>query len=379
MTALTAPWTLFERLTSAEGLTDPYPLYAALREHGPLVRLDPTSFIAASYSAVDAALRDPALGVSADGAFGDRSLLNSNPPDHTRMRRLMSGVFSPRRIGDLEDAIRRLSQDLIGGMRGRGDGADLMADFAYRLPVNVICELLGVPVKDREWFRPVAGDLTVLLDGVGTEDEMTMAIDAVTMIRKYFAAQVRERADDPRDDLVSLLSHDGSLSEDEVLANLTLLLVAGFETTTNLIGNGMRILFDHPQWMEGMAQRPGDYVEEFLRYDSPVQVTSRTALRDTTLLGTPVPQGSYVMILIGSANRDPQRFADPDTFNPLRPNNVPISFGAGAHFCLGAALARLEARIAFPLLRGLRPAGEPVRRPRLVLRGYESMPVSFAA
>jgi len=374
---------LFQALISPEGREDPYRLYAALREQGPLVTVGEGYLIATTYDTVDAVLRSPAFGVEEGGMFVEgTSLLRSNPPDHSRMRRLMSGVFTARRVAGLREAIVANSNQLIDAMRGGGDTADFMADFAYRLPVNIICELLGVPEKDREWLRPVASDFTAVIEAALTPEDSASAATAGLLIRRYFTAMVEQRRAQLEDDLVSALaSEQESLTDGELLSNLGLLLVAGFETTTNLFGNGLRILFDHPSRAAELALHPNDFVEEFLRLDSPVQLTTRVALQDTTLSGQKLRQESIVLALIGSANRDPRRFADPDTFDPSRPNNTPISFGAGAHFCLGAALARLEAQVAFPILLqrlpGLRPAGEPSRRPRLVLRGYESMPVSW--
>ena len=379
---MTSPLELFTALVSPEGREDPYPLYAGLREHGPLLPLADDYLIATGYDTVDAVLRDPAFGVEEGGLFEGSSLLASNPPDHTRMRRLMSGVFTARRVAGVRDAVVATANGLIDAMRAQGDSADIMADFAYRLPVTIVCEILGVPEQDREWFRPVARDFTAVLEGNLTPEEMSYASSAGLLIRRYFTTLVEERRAEPREDLVSALAAEREeLSHPELLSNLALLLVAGFETTTNLIGNGLRVLFDNPPLAAELPLRPNEFVEEFLRFDAPVQLTSRKALQDTTVCGHPVPRGMYVMVAIGSANRDPKRFPDPDSFDPARPNNVPISFGAGAHFCLGAALARLETQVAFPLLLqrlpGLRPAGEPVRRPRLVLRGYESMPVCW--
>jgi len=377
------PLELFQALISLEGRADPYPLYAALREHGPLVNLGDGYLIATGYDMVDGVLRDPAFGVEEGAIFEGSSLLRSNPPDHTRMRRLMSGVFTARRVSGLRDAVVATTNKLIDAMRAKGNTADIMADFAYRLPVNIICELLGVPEKDREWFRPVARDFTVILEATISPEDSEFAADAGLLIRRYFTALVEQRRAHPKDDLVSALASEDALTDGELLSNLALLLVAGFETTTNLIGNGLRIMFDYPTQTAELSLRPNDFVEEFLRFDSPVQLTSRVALQDTILFESRIPAGSYILTLIGSANRDPRRFTNPDVFDTSRPNNTPISFGAGAHFCLGAALARLEAQVAFPLLLqrlpGLRPAGDPVRRPRLVLRGYESMPVEWDA
>jgi cytochrome P450 len=196
---------------------------------------------------------------------------------------------------------------------------------------------------------------------------------------------VRLRRGTPQNDLISDIAQNDALAEGELLSNLALLLIAGFETTTNLIGNGVMALLRHPEQLQRLKKEPelaAPFVEEFLRYDSPVQVTSRVAHQPTVLDGQPVEAGTYVIALIGSANRDETRFANASEFDPARPNNVPISFGAGAHFCLGAALARLEGQVAFPLLLhrldGLELAGEPLRRNRLVLRGYQTLPVSWA-
>jgi cytochrome P450 len=332
--------------------------------------------IATSYAAVDEVLRDGNFGVERVPLIADQpSLLTMNPPDHTRVRRLMAGAFTARRVHGLREAVERQAVALIEAMRAKGNQADLMADFAYRLPVNVICELLGIPEKDRTWFRSVAADGTVTLEGSATPEELESARSAGALLREYFKHLVKQH----RPGLISELA-GGDLAEGELLGNLSLLLIAGFETTTNLIGNGIMTLLEHPHHPVSMDD-PVPFVEEFLRYDSPVQLTSRIAVAPTVLNGQPIAAGTAVLVLIGSANRDEARFADADRFDPARPDNVPISFGAGAHFCLGAALARLEGQIAFPLLLrhlpGLRLDGTPVRRSRLVLRGYESLPIAW--
>ncbi len=363
---------LYDALNSAEGRRDPYPVYAALRQLGPVVEIVDGLLIATSYAAVDEALRDNNLGVQPNP--GEISLLGMNPPDHTRVRRLMTGAFTARRVQGLRDTIERLANALIDAMRAKSNSADLMADFAYRLPVGVICELLGVPEKDQNWFRSVAADGTVVLEGTATPEQLEAAQSAHELLHAYFKHLVTQG----RPGLVTDLA--GALPERELLGNLALLLIAGFETTTNLIGNGIMTLLEHPEHMGAMGD-PVPYVEEFLRYDAPVQATSRVALAPTVLCGRPVAAGTFVLILIGSANRDEARFAGADRFDPARPNNTPISFGAGAHFCLGAALARLEGQVAFPLLLqrlpGLRGDGTPTRRDRLVLRGYDSLPIAW--
>lgn len=374
---------LFGALTTPEGFADPYPIYRELHRVGPVIPVGDNLLLAVSYSAVDQLLRDNSLGVEPRHLLsGQASILGSNPPDHTRMRRRMSGAFTARRVQGLRAAIELQAAELINTMRDKGNQADIMADFAYRLPVNVICELLGVPVKDRTWFRTVASDYTVVTEGdFASASELAVAADAGELLRAYFSHLVSQRRAAPADDLISALAGADDLTEAELLGNLALLLIAGFETTTNLIGNGVMALFQHPGQAPVLASAPAAFVEEFLRYDSPVQLTSRVSLTSTVLAGRSVPPGTYINVLIGAANRDPARFADPDSFRPDRPDNTPISFGAGAHFCLGAALARLEAQIAFPLLLRHLPAlrldGTPLRRNRLVLRGYDSLPVAW--
>ncbi|HWD82808.1 MAG TPA: cytochrome P450, partial [Kribbella sp.] len=235
----------------------------------------------------------------------------------------------------------------------------------------VICELLGVPASDRHRFRPLASDLTAALE---LTDESDASADAAAReLGAYFAHLI---ADPPPGGLIAaLVAARERLSDEELLANLILLLVAGFETTTDLLGNGLAILLQQPELPTDAA-----FVEEVLRYDSPVQVTTRVARDGSTIAGTPIPAGSNLVLLLGAANRDPARFPDPDRFDPQRPGNKPLSFGAGAHICLGNSLARLEATIAFDRLRRftIEPNGEPARRDRLVLRGYQTLPVKLS-
>jgi cytochrome P450 len=373
-------------LLSDEGREDPYPLYAELREHGPVVTIQPGYQVAVSFDAVNSLLRHPKIAVSEEVSLEllSASILNTNPPDHTRIRKLMSGAFTARRVAELTSAIQAQANALVDEIVQKGAPADLMADFAYRLPVGVICELLGVPEKDRSWFRPVAADFAVALEGTITLAEAAAAQSAAELFEAYFSDLVRSRRSTRKRDLVSELASVDGLTELELLGNLALLLLAGFETTTNLIGNGVMALLQRPEQLARLAATPelvGVFVEEFLRFDPPVQLTSRVAQETIVLDGQTIAAGTYLMLLIGSANRDPARFVHADHFHPQRPGNASISFGSGAHFCLGAALARLEARIAFPLLLRRLPelalAGEPLRRNRLVLRGYESLPISW--
>jgi cytochrome P450 len=392
------------RLLEPGGSADPYPIYAALRKHGPVARLDDRLFVASGYSVITELLRDPRMRVQ-DEDYVRRvvpgwepgeaeralmaSLLQVNPPDHTRLRRVVSGAFTPRRVAQMRDAVQTQAQKhtaYLGHLLGSGEPVDFMADFAFPLPVRVICALLGVPVTEQAWFREQATALTAILEYRFSESELDSANRAAIDLTAYFRELVERRRAEPTDDLTSaLVAADEEYSETEVLATLTLLLVAGFETTTNLLGNGLVVLLDHPEAAaalrgdESLAER---YVEELLRFDAPVQLTPRWCQEAVTVAGTPIPAYAEIMLLLGAGNRDPERFQDPDAFNPLRDAIQPLSFGAGAHYCLGAALARMEAQIAFPLLLNrfptLRLADGAQRRDRLTLRGYASLPVTLA-
>jgi cytochrome P450 len=252
--------------------------------------------------------------------------------------------------------------------------------LAYPLPVGVICALLGVPASDRALFRRLADALTAMLEVRFTEAQAVAAHAAAQELEDYFEAMIALRRQEPRDDLVTALAaaHDAdgsTLTADELLGNLALLLVAGFETTTNLLTNGV-----HELATGRVMKNPDKFVEESLRYDSPVQLTERFSSRPATVAGVDIPAGSEIVLFLGAANRDPARFTDPDKFDEERPGNAPLSFGAGAHYCLGAPLARLEAQVALPALvrrfPKLAAAGEPRSRERLTLRGWAALPVS---
>jgi cytochrome P450 len=297
------------------------------------------------------------------------------------------------------DRGRLIAETTVADLLAEGaDGrpADFMDRFAFPLPITVICELVGVPVADRDRFRPLAADLTQPLE-LSALTSPPAALDpnspigaAARELAEYFTQLIGERRTSPRGDLLSALvaardTGDGRLSDQELLANLILLLVAGFETTANLLGNGLAALLDHPDVMAGL--RTGQiaisgFIEEVLRHDAPVQVTTRTARTDgLTIDGMPIPPGGNVVLLIGAANRDPARYHDPDRFDPARPDIKPLSFGAGPHICLGNSLARLEAAIALPRLLTRFPTISSVpetprtRRDRLVLRGLQALPI----
>ncbi|SDT20777.1 cytochrome P450 [Actinoplanes derwentensis] len=390
--------TALTSLFSAEGRRDPYPAYDVLRSTAPAFPALDGRWFVTTHALTSRLLRDPGLRVS-DAADYDtfwpdwrdnrgvasivESMLMTNPPDHTRIRRAAAATFTARRVAGLRDVITEQATELIEQMPER---ADFVTTFAYPLPIAVICALLGVPDADRTWFRRHAADLTVVLEPISTEEEMERADLAGRELEDYFTGLIAERQKSPREDLTSdLASADSGLTGAELLANLVLLLVAGFETTTNLLGTGTKLLLDHPAHADRLRADPEQavaFVEETLRYDSPVQMATRTTGQVLDLGdGLELPTGTDLMLLLGSANRDPDRYPDPHRFDPDRPNIQPVSFGGGAHYCLGAPLARLEAQVAFPLLLTmlphLAPAGEPVLRDRLVLRGYAELPVTW--
>lgn len=401
---------LLAGLMTPEGRANPYPYYAAVHEIGPVSLPAEGYVLVAGYDAVNDVLRSPGFGLAvpnepAPGA-GDpgtadalrsmaKSILRADPPGHSRMRSLVSQVFTPRRVDTLRPAIEAAVDHLLDRL-ATGAGADVAVDFmdsfAFQLPVTVICELLGVPGTDRERFRPLAADLTEALE-LATDlstDLSTAADTAARELARYFTDLIAERRARPTDDLIGALvaardADDERLSEEELLANLILLLVAGFETTTGLLGNGLAILLEDP----GLADRlrsgqipVAAFVEEVLRFDPPVQLTTRIARADNvTIAGQVVPRGTQAILLIGAANRDPRHYPDPDRFDATRRDTKPLSFGAGPHICLGNSLARLEATIAFPRVLArftsitFDPDHQPTRRNRLVLRGYETVPV----
>jgi len=397
---------IFTALGTPAGRANPYPHYAALHELGDVLSLAPGAVVVVGYDAINSVLRDASFRVSDDATFdrdfpgwrdnpvfvqGTDWILNLNAPRHSRIRSLIARAFTARRVAGLEPAIARMADDLLDAMAERGaDGApvEFMHDFAYLLPVTVICELIGIPEADRESFRPVARDLAGVFEL--TDPATLPAINAAAVeLLAYFTGLAAERRANPRDDLITDLlaisdADDGRLTDAELLHNLTLLLVAGFETTTNLLGNGLQIVLQEPPAgaavIDGSVSA-GEFVAEALRYDSPVQLTSRVGY-PTELGGTKVGDGDSVMTLIGAGNRDPRKFTDPDRFLPLRGDGAPLSFGGGAHFCIGAALARLEGTVAFPRLLSRFPkiaaAGQPVRRETFLLRGFDALPVTIA-
>jgi cytochrome P450 len=392
-------------LNTPEGQADPYPAYTGLRENGAVVRLNTRVHVAVGYDAVSQMLRDPRLLL--DGTVSlDRyvrgwrdhpsmvmmasSLHSVNPPDHTRVRALFKSAFTTRRVSRLEGAVTDLATALVDDLERAGAGGavvDFMEAFAIPLPLGVFCTLIGVPVTDGDWLRPRWEQL-VAVQQMKFGESLDGADKATTELRDYLSNLVAERRAEPRDDLLTALVQehaggDSDVSDEELIANLVLLLMAGWETVTNMLGNGLNIMLGHPEQAERLR---GDdalgaaFVEEALRYESPLQWTLRWVKEDTSVAGAEIPAKTHVQCILGAANRDPERFEHADRFDPDRPFKQPLTFGAGPHQCLGAALAGIEGRVVFPMLAQRLPwlaaAGEPTPLGRPAQRGFTHLPVT---
>ncbi|GJF16765.1 putative cytochrome P450 123 [Mycolicibacterium cyprinidarum] len=380
-------------------LNDPYPTYRSLRDSAPVYRAQEShTWVLSRHADVQAAALDHGTYSSVDGIFPTPPgsdfigsflpmMIVMDPPRHDQLRALVSRAFTPRRVAGLHDAIQLLAAELFERLDQGAGAADFVTDFAAVLPAAVIADLLGVPAEDRDQFRLWSGQL-VQVDV--THGQTTDAMAAAASIYAYFTDFLADRRQSPREDLMSALVNakvDGvGLTDEEVLGFCALLLVAGYETTTNLLGNSAVVLAQHPHTRRRLvADRTllGPAVEELLRYDSPAQGLSRTLTRDVTLHDTTMRKGEKALLLFGSANRDERAFPDPDVFDIDRTCEHQVAFGRGIHFCLGAALARMEARIALDALLDTVPDWEvdltSARRLRSgPIRGYTSLPISWA-
>jgi cytochrome P450 len=386
-----------------EFLANPYPTYRRLRTEDPVHHSPLDFWVLTRYEDVVAVLRDPRFikeplaalvaarfGVAVPPGVGV-SMLDRDPPDHTRLRSLVSKAFTPRVVEGLRPRIQEIVDSLITRAEAAGS-MDLIDEFAYPLPVNVICEMLGVPVEDHERFKGWSLDIARGLDSIllPPESEVPRRSGAARhAMGDYFRGLVAEHRASPRGDLLSALiaaeEAGDKLSEDELLATCILLLIAGHETTVNLIGNGTLALLRHPGELRRLRETPGliaSAVEELLRYDGPVQRTARIPSTDVTIGGRTIGKGEMVMPFIGAADRDPAQFTDPDRLDLARTDNRHIAFGWGMHFCLGAPLARVEGQIAIDALVRRLPklelvTDEPEYRQSLTLRGLKTLPVRF--
>jgi cytochrome P450 len=318
----------------------------------------------------------------------DSSMLFLNPPDHTRLRGLVSKAFTPRTVERMRPHIGQITDDLLDTWDGE---LDVISSLAFPLPVTVIGEMLGVPASDRRDFQPIVQAAVKGLEFSMTDEEFDAAMAALDRLNEYFAGLVAERRKSPQDDLLSSLiaarDEGDRLTEDEIVSTSILLFAAGFETTTNLIGNGLYALLSHPGELRRLRDDPGlmkPAVEEILRWDSPVQIDGRTAFEDVVVAGHEVPEGSTVVTLLGAANHDPTHYTEPGRFDVGRDEGPPMSFASGIHYCLGAALARLEGQVVFgrvlerfPTLELLDDA--PHYKDNFVLRGLSELRVEARA
>jgi cytochrome P450 len=394
------------KLFGPKMLADPYRYYARLRSWDPVHWVDQVGgWVVTRYADIVKVLRSPQasserttagaqmVGPQFKGLFEVRSqsMLNSDPPRHTRLRLLVNKAFTPKTVEQLAPFIHSFVDKVLTGALARGR-MDLMAELAFPLPATVIAELLGVPPEDRERFKKWSDDTTAVIGNIPSNlspEILRRSMVSMDELKDYFRAIIAQRRIGPRDDLLSALvkaQEEGDrLSDEELLANSVLLLNAGHETTTNLIGNGTYALLRHPDQMKRLRNDltliPTG-IEELLRYDSPVQFTTRILKADMELSGKAVRAGQMVLLLLGAANRDPEQFPDPDRLDVGRADNKHVAFGLGSHFCLGAPLARLEGRIVFEqLLRrlpNLRLEGPvPKYRKNFNLRGLETLQVAI--
>ncbi len=388
-------------------IADPYPMYNGLREGSPVLYLeDSHMLILSEYAEAQSALRDKDLGHT----FGldetpeqieemmrnpsiaglHRSMLLMNPPDHTRVRSLFVKAFDARSVKVMEERITAISHELIDQFVDQGEG-DLVRLFNHPLPVIVICDMLGIPEEDRAGF--VAGTRIQgrLIDPTPmTEEELAQANANSRDSFDYFNGLCEKRRAHPEDDLLTALvqseTEHGELTEEELVANISLLFAAGHETTVNLLGNSLLALHRNPDQLSLLKSQPelmASAVEEFLRYDSSVQLSARNALVDTEVAGHKLPAGTQILTLLAAANRDPKVFSNPDQLDITRNEARPLSFGGGIHLCLGAQLARLETRIGLAVLLERLPnlkltnLDSPEWKQTITLRGQKSLPATW--
>ncbi len=400
-----------EKLSLADGLlpiyaANPYALYRLLRENDPVYWDErANSWVLTRYADVAPALRDARF--SASGFMEDiswipdemrpmleppiraltRQMLFMDPPDHTRLRGLVAKAFTPRVVEGLRPAIKQIASELLDHAQAQGH-MELIREYAFPLPAIVIATMLGVPPEDRDQLNAWSESFGALLDGSNLSMENAfLALHGVSEFIAYFRQIIRQRRNAPRDDLLQAMinaeEQGDTLSEEELLGNCVLIMAAGHGTTMHLIGNGTLALLRNPQQLQQLKAEPAlmpSAVAELLRYDSPVQMTSRRAKEDMRIGDKHIREGQEVIMCTGAANRDPAQFSDPDRLRLDRPENRHLSFGLGIHFCLGAPLARLESEIAFhTLLRrfpNLRLANEEMEwEGSLVFRGLKQLPV----
>ena len=398
-----------EDVFTPENIEDPYPLYSALRESGDGVLDIPEAnlTVLTRYADCQEALRSKALGHTDNAAQSpevaeeirtnpamamlSRTMLLANPPDHTRLRGLVVKAFDARRIAAMRERIRAIANELVDGFVDDGQG-DLVRLFNHPLPVIVICDLLGIPKSDQVEFTQGTRISGRLIDPTPmTPEELAQANENTTEALAYYESLCDARRANPEDDLLTALvqseTEHGKLSREELTANISLLFGAGHETTVNLLGNALLALHRNPDQL-ALLQQNNDLLEtavdEFLRYDSSVQLSGRGVLEPTEIAGHELPEGREVLTLLAAANRDPREFADPDVLDVTRSGSKPLSFGGGIHYCLGAALARMEVTEAFKVLFERLPdlkldnVDAPTWKQTITLRGVTHLPATWS-
>ncbi len=389
-------------------LEDPYPQYRKLQSRDPIHRSRLVDgWVLTRYADINEVLTDSRFMsderkmpnfekrrqqlIKAAGIPDDPpapGMLRLDPPDHTRLRSLVNKAFTPRAIEKLRPRVEEIVDELLDAVADKGS-MDVIEDLAYPLPVMVIAEMLGVPAEDRDQLKRWSDEIVLTLGAIQGGDEVRRSYEAGKEMIAYIEKIAEERQREPRDDLLSALlaaeEEGDKLTIEEVYSTVLLILVAGHETTTNLIGNGLLALLRNPDQLELLRDDPAlaqSAVEELLRYDSPVQATSRLVTEEVALNGHTVQPFQQVILLLGAANRDPEQFTDPDHLDITRDEGSPLSFSHGIHFCLGAPLARLEAQIALPAMLqrfpNLKLATERVEwGDGIILRGVKALPVTF--
>ncbi|WP_329136444.1 cytochrome P450 [Streptomyces sp. NBC_00670] len=387
-------------------VADPYPAFAELRARGRVLYYEPSGqWLVPHHADVSALLRDRRLGRTHLHRFSyeefgrtppppehepfhtlnDHGMLDLEPPDHTRIRRLVSKAFTPRTVERLRPYVHGLADELVARLVAAGAG-DLLTDVAEPLPVAVIAEMLGIPESDRAPLRPWSADICGMYELNPSEETARRAVRASVEFSEYLRGLIAARRKDPGEDLISGLiaahDEDDRLTEQEMISTAVLLLNAGHEATVNATANGWWALFRHPGQLAALRADHSlvpSAVEELLRYDTPLQLFERWVLDEIEIDGTVIPRGAELALLFGSANHDPEVFEAPETLDLARRDNPHISFSAGIHYCIGAPLARMElaASMTALLTRAptLRPAAEPVRKPNFVMRGLEGLTV----
>ncbi|WP_225838729.1 cytochrome P450 [Streptomyces sp. NK08204] len=387
-------------------LTDPYPAYAELRARGRVLYFEPTAqWLVPHHADVSSLLRDRRLGRTYQHRFthedfgrtpppaehepfhvlNDHGMLDLEPPDHTRIRRLVSKAFTPRTVERLRPYVQNLAEELVSALVAAG-GGDLLGDVAEPLPVAVIAEMLGIPEPDRDRLRPWSAAICGMYELNPSQETAAKAVRASLEFSDYLRELITARRREPGEDLISglIAAHDEGdrLTEQEMISTAVLLLNAGHEATVNATVNGWWALFRNPDQLSALRADHSlipSAIEELLRYDTPLQLFERWVLDDIEIAGTTIPRGAEIAMLFGSANRDPEVFESPDRLDLGRRDNPHISFSAGIHYCIGAPLARIELAASMTALLEKAPtltlAAEPERKPNFVIRGLEGLSV----